>query len=128
MIVADIGKKKLCFVKDLFKEGCTDMENWGWQGKDHYAVKLGYHWLQGNNPKAAWAKVVWSRTIIPRHAFILWTFIKHRLPTKLRLSKYTLQLDTTCSFCTAAAESGIHIIYECPKTYGVRSNNGGLSL
>ena len=34
--------KKLCFVKDLFKEGCTDLVNGGWQGKDHYKVKLDY--------------------------------------------------------------------------------------
>ena len=112
-------RKKLYFVKELFKEGCTNMVNWDRQGKDHYKVKLGCHWLQGKNPKVAWAKVLWSRTIIPRHAFILWTFIKHRLPTKQRLSKYSLQLDTTCFFYNVPEESDIHIIYECPYAQDV---------
>ncbi|KAJ8432143.1 hypothetical protein Cgig2_014304 [Carnegiea gigantea] len=72
-------------------------------------------------PKVAWAKMVWSRTNIPRHAFVLWTFIQQRLPTKLRLSKFTLQLETTCSLCNTAIESDNHIIYECPYARDVRN-------
>ena len=57
--------------------------------------------------------MVWSRTIIPRHAFTLWLFINNRLPTKMRLKNYTLQLDTTCPRCGQAQENDVHIIYDC---------------
>ena len=60
-----------------------------------------------------WAKVVWSRTIIARHAFVLWTFLNNRLSTKQRLNKFSMQLDTTCPRCSIAQESDLHTIYEC---------------
>ncbi|KAJ8434551.1 hypothetical protein Cgig2_001183 [Carnegiea gigantea] len=52
-----------------------------------------------------WAKVVWARPNIPRHAFISW----HRLPTKLRLAKP--QQDTRHAFCNTEPEDETHHFY-----------------
>ena len=105
--------KKLCFIKELFKEGVTNREAWDWQGQSQYRVQQGYKWLQGNPPKISWAKLVWSRANIPRHAFVLWIFLTERLPSKMRLNKF-IQLDVSCPRCHNAQESDMHIIYDCP--------------
>ncbi|KAJ8420726.1 hypothetical protein Cgig2_010421 [Carnegiea gigantea] len=62
--------RKICYVKELFKKGCTNPLTWEWQGDSHYEVNKGYQWQMGNNVKVAWAKLIWGRSLIPRHVFI----------------------------------------------------------
>ncbi|KAJ8419350.1 hypothetical protein Cgig2_015351 [Carnegiea gigantea] len=71
-------------------------------------------------PKVPWAKVIWTGTVIPRHAFISWTFLLQRLPTKHRISRFSPLLDTSCSFCNVAEETDQHIIYECAYATEIR--------
>ena len=57
---------------------------------------------------------MWSRVSIPRHAFITWVAIQHRLPTKKRLSRFMQQLDLQCPLCQAAEEDDHHLFQVCP--------------
>ncbi|KAJ8428966.1 LOW QUALITY PROTEIN: hypothetical protein Cgig2_003297 [Carnegiea gigantea] len=59
----------------------------------------GYQWQIGRQQKVPWPKLIWARTLIPRHAFILWIFTHHKLPIKARLRKYMMQPDIQCSLC-----------------------------
>ncbi|KAJ8419242.1 hypothetical protein Cgig2_001643 [Carnegiea gigantea] len=53
--------------------------------------------------KVNWAMLVWARTVIPRHAFIVWVLIQHRLPTKTRLAKIAkIEKTITCAVITVA--------------------------
>ena len=67
----------------------------------------------GDNGKVTWAKLIWARSNIPRHAFISWVFIQHRLPTKMRLNKYLPQREITCTICNTVAEDETHLFFEC---------------
>ena len=51
---------------------------------------------------------VWARASIPRHAFTTWVFVQHRLPTKMRLHKYTPQPNLRCFLCNSADEDDVH--------------------
>lgn len=102
--------RKLYSIKEIFKQGITSTTSWEWQGKAHYTVKEGYLWLLGQHTKASWARMAWTRTIIPRHAFILWVLLHHRTPTKVILAKFIGGRDMTCSLYQAAPEDEVHLL------------------
>ena len=62
----------------------------------------------------SWSNLIWTRISIPRHAFIAWILIQHRLPTEARLSKFRPQTDTNCPFCQGAEEDDRHLFFTCP--------------
>jgi len=75
-------------------------------------VSKGYSWKQ-TNTKVAWDKIIWARSVCPRHSLIAWIFIQNRLPTKMRLHKFALQPDSQCVLCKSAVEDSSHLFYEC---------------
>lgn len=81
--------KKVCQVKDLLKEACTQPRSWELAGGEDYKVSQGYLWLRGNNDqeKKEWSYPIWDRTNIPRHSFLSWVCALNRLPTKMRLAR-----------------------------------------
>ncbi|KAJ8427233.1 LOW QUALITY PROTEIN: hypothetical protein Cgig2_023070 [Carnegiea gigantea] len=82
-------------------------------GSPHYKVKQGYKWLMRGHEKVEWAKVIWARTNIPRHAFVNWVYIQYKLPTKIRLNKHCHQEDITYPLCKTAAEDDQHLFLCC---------------
>jgi len=48
--------------------------------REVYRVTEEYNWLLQETKKPKWAKLVWSRTCIPRHSFTMWLFMQSRLP------------------------------------------------
>ncbi|KAJ8427228.1 LOW QUALITY PROTEIN: hypothetical protein Cgig2_028752 [Carnegiea gigantea] len=105
--------RKICYVKEVFKKECTNQNTWEWRGQEAYTLKEGYKWLLGDAPRVSWTRAVWTRTHIPRHAFISWILMHHRLPTKKRISKFKESHDTACDMCNASEEDDDHIIFQC---------------
>ncbi|KAJ8431470.1 hypothetical protein Cgig2_033984 [Carnegiea gigantea] len=104
--------RKICFIKELFKEGSTSPPHWNWLGKPEYTVSTGYKWLMGDQSKVTWARIPWIRIVIPRYGFIVWVLLQHRLPTKAKLSKYITDMDTLCPLCHQAIEEDPHLFYD----------------
>ena len=104
--------KKICSIKELFRKGCTPHSSWDFLGQPKYTVKSGYSWLKGGE-KVPWANLVWSRVSLPRHAFVTWVAIQHRLPTKDQLSRFVQQLDKQCNLCRNAEEDAPHLFQHC---------------
>ena len=104
--------KRICFIKELFKEGCSNGE-WKWQGHHNYTVQSGYKWLMGVKDKVKWASIPWTRTVQSRHGFTVWLLFHHRLPTKVKLSKHIPQQDQTCALCNQKDEDDIHLFLRC---------------
>ena len=100
--------KKICNVKKKIHPAVGR-----WQGNPGYSVKEGYAWLMRDHCKVNWAKLIWAQTSIPRHAFITWVFIQHRLPIEKRLSKFSSQWDHTCGLCDNAEEDDWHLFFLC---------------
>ncbi|XP_013601463.1 PREDICTED: uncharacterized protein LOC106308905 [Brassica oleracea var. oleracea] len=60
-----------------------------------------------------WARSVWFRGAIPRQAFIMWLANLNRLPTKVRLASWGLNIQTVCCFCNTHDETRDHLFLEC---------------
>ena len=106
-----LALEKICFTKEFFKAD-NNPSQWIWLTGQRYTVNLGYRWQLGDKPKIPWARLVWARSLIPRHAFITWIFAHRRLPTKSRLARFQQQ-DTTCSMCHNEEEDDQHLFFNC---------------
>jgi len=91
--------KKICKTKELFKEIYPNPPTWEWKGRGPYKVTKGYSWSMGDRAKVTWAKIIWARPTVPRHAFILWVFLHHKLLTLQRLTTFDPQRESTCHLC-----------------------------
>lgn len=60
-----------------------------------------------------WAKLVWSASNMPRHAFIFWLAVHDRLRTKKKLHQWGIANSDSCVFCNAEREEVDHLFFEC---------------
>ncbi|KAJ8424331.1 hypothetical protein Cgig2_003526 [Carnegiea gigantea] len=104
--------KKICSTKETFKPDCHNSHDWQFQGRNVFKVSTGYQWLV-EGTKVSWDKVVWARASIPRHAFITWVYVQHRLPIKARLNRFIPQSDLQCLLCNNTIEEDTHLFTEC---------------
>ncbi|KAJ8423397.1 hypothetical protein Cgig2_029107 [Carnegiea gigantea] len=95
--------KKICSTKETFKPGYHNSHDWQFQGRNLVECT-----------KVSRDKVVWARASIPRHAFITWVYVQHRLPTKARLNRFIPQSDLQCLLCNNVVEEDTHLFTECP--------------
>ena len=75
---------------------------------------------KGSCERGPWAKLIWARLNIPKHAFIYWVLIHHRLPTKQRLAKFLPPTETLCVLCSAEEEEEeeeAHLLYNYSYSY-----------
>ncbi|KAJ8429362.1 LOW QUALITY PROTEIN: hypothetical protein Cgig2_033194 [Carnegiea gigantea] len=106
--------KKIVAIKELFKQGVSQSATWTWQGNSGFSIKNGYTWLLGDLTYKEWHRVIWARTVTPRHAFIMWILIHHRVPVKSRLARFIAKIsDCACVMCNAAEEDSNHLFFQC---------------
>ena len=106
--------KKIVSTKEVFKQEISQQAGWTWQGNATYTISKGYNWLLGGLDIKRWSKIVWARTVTPRHAFILWVTMHDKLPVKSRLMRFTNKIDDpTCVLCNAEAEDADHLFFQC---------------
>ena len=61
-----------------------------------------------------WGKIIWARTITPRHAPTAWFFMHQRLPVKCRLARFSSQnAGLECALCEAEEEDFDHLFFWC---------------
>ena len=106
--------KKLCRVKQVFKSGCDPENPWRWLGGKDYTARGGYDWQLHNAERVRWDKLIWARLSFPRHSFIMWIFIHHRMPTKIQLLKFQPQENLSCALCNSTEEDEQHLYIGCP--------------
>ncbi|XP_075091626.1 uncharacterized protein LOC142171820 [Nicotiana tabacum] len=104
-----LHKLKLCMV-NWYRNGKYSLNA---NGK--YSVMQGYLKLIGDTPKMDIVELVWNRSSLPKHRFILWLAVQGRLLTKERMLTMGLQCEnTTCVLCNGAGmESAIHLFSNC---------------
>nr|GFA58358.1 hypothetical protein [Tanacetum cinerariifolium] len=69
--------------------------------------------LVEEKPMVAWHKLVWFSQNIPRHAFMLWLAVNHRLKTLDRINVWQKNVVNKCSLCEVGSESHNHLFFEC---------------
>jgi len=61
-----------------------------------------------------WSKVIWAKVVTPRHAFIMWIFMYHRVLIKCKMARFTNQItDLRCEWCNEAAEDTDNMFFQC---------------
>ncbi|XP_010490346.1 PREDICTED: uncharacterized protein LOC104768113 [Camelina sativa] len=95
------------------------------QGMDSYDWVVQDHICEGFSSSRTWASVrpraalvdwfhtVWYKGAIPKHAFNMWVTNLNRLPTKVRLAHWGLNINTTCDLCSSQLESRDHLMLHC---------------
>ncbi|GFZ01947.1 hypothetical protein Acr_15g0005560 [Actinidia rufa] len=108
--------KQLAQIRDkiVSEEGsCSaaldQMQLWIALGK--FNVKASYEFFRPKGMKVHWNKIVWHRSLQPKHSFILWLSLKERLLTREKLVDQIE--DTSCILCGDPVESVSHLFFRC---------------
>lgn len=88
-----------------------DSYSWGAEGSkgNYFSTKKTWELLR----PTPWAKAVWPKYMVSRHAFTFWTTNLDRLPTKVRLNAWGINVPNTCSLCNSHPESRDHLFLHC---------------
>jgi len=72
-------------------------------------------WLHLNpmGTRVDWFQAVWFKGRIPKHAFVTWVTMRHRLHTRDRLLSWGLNVPSACLLCSLEDESRQHLFFEC---------------
>ncbi|XP_013617203.1 uncharacterized protein LOC125582245 [Brassica napus] len=95
-----------------------DSYHWCVDGRDIMGFSSSKTW-EALRPRATpkdWFKEIWFSGAIPRQAFMMWLANYNRLPTKVRMSSWGLNVQTACCFCNNNEESRDHLFLSCPYT------------
>ncbi|XP_056698296.1 uncharacterized protein [Spinacia oleracea] len=79
-----------------------------------YSVKLVYNKLIDAKPMVHWDKMVWNRLTVPKHRFISWLAIQHRLQTTAKMARIEVSSTSDCLLCGQAPEDHEHLFFKCP--------------
>ncbi|KAL4383402.1 hypothetical protein GQ457_15G010210 [Hibiscus cannabinus] len=60
-----------------------------------------------------WHKLIWFALHIPKHAVIAWMTILNRLPSKDRLIRMGIEVDSVCVNCGVETETRSHLFFTC---------------
>ncbi|XP_038997435.1 uncharacterized protein LOC120122384 [Hibiscus syriacus] len=69
--------------------------------------------VRDSRSKVSWHKIIWFPMHIPKFSMISWMAILDRLPTRDRLSRMGIVIDTQCVLCNVAIESRNHLFVDC---------------
>lgn len=90
-----------------------------------FTVKSGYHFersLQDQDVRSIhgwfWNKL-WGAKTTPRSKLLIWRVCHKALPIKPGLRSRGFYLDQGCSVCLKEAESGTHVLHDCPMAMDV---------
>lgn len=95
------------------------------QVEDHYAWEVEGTELQSFSTSKTWNVVrnraveqgwtqsIWFKGHVPRHAFTAWIAQQNRLPTRMRLANWGMNVSPSCCLCNRADETRTHLLLNC---------------
>lgn len=84
------------------------------QASNVFSASKTWRHLNPTGPKVGWYDAIWFKGRIPKHAFISWVNVRHRLHTRDRLIRWGLNVPSTCLLCNSFDESRQHLFFDCP--------------
>ena len=82
-----------------------------WASNNEIKSKLAYDYFRQKTTKLVWPKMVWHKSITPKHSFMLWLGLKDRLLTKDKLQG--IIEDQICPMCRIEDETVNHLFFQC---------------
>lgn len=61
----------------------------------------------------AWSKLVWFKGCVPKHAFNMWVANLNRLPMRVRLVSWGMNIPKECCLCSRLEETRDHLFITC---------------
>lgn len=73
-------------------------------------------WNHLNPPgiKVDWSNSIWFKGRIPKHAFVAWVNMRHRLPTRDRMLSWGVTVPPLCLLCNVHDETRQYLFFDCP--------------
>ncbi|KAG2247093.1 hypothetical protein Bca52824_086721 [Brassica carinata] len=95
--------------------GGSDSYWWSVEGSTttSFSTKLTWEKLRTAAPPQRWAKAIWYKGHIPKHAFTFWVAHLNRLPTRERTARWGTNAPSLCCICGSAVESRSHLFIHC---------------
>lgn len=78
-----------------------------------FSSSLTWEQLRPTSQYQPWAKIVWFKGYIPKHAFTFWVSHLDRLPVRSRLAKWGITTDISCCLCNQQSETRDHLLLHC---------------
>lgn len=70
-----------------------------------FSTKRTWNLIRPVAPTKQWAKIIWFKGFVSRHAFNLWTAHLDRLPTRSRLANWGMNIPVMCCLCNLLMET-----------------------
>lgn len=83
------------------------------QASGFFSASKTWRHLNPVGPKVDWHDAIWFKGRIPKHAFISWVNVRHRLHTRDRLLRWGLNVPSLCLLCNIFDESRQHLFFDC---------------
>lgn len=78
-----------------------------------FSVTKTWEALRPRDSEKQWARSVWFKGAVPKHAFHMWVSHLNRLPTRSRLAAWGHIQASDCCLCTIEAETRDHLFLTC---------------
>lgn len=69
--------------------------------------------VRNRESEKPWARSIWFKGHLPRHAFTSWVIYQDRLPTRSRLVKWGMNISSACCLCDTSEENRTHLFLNC---------------
>lgn len=64
-------------------------------------------------------KVIWNIKVPPKVLHVLWRLCKDILPTRVKLRRRGIGVETDCLCCGFYKEDAAHVLFQCPTAVSV---------
>ncbi|KAL1203942.1 putative ribonuclease H protein [Cardamine amara subsp. amara] len=78
-----------------------------------FSTKIAWEHMRPTATKPSWAKAVWFKGHVPKHAFTFWTANLNRLPVRARLVTWGMNISPLCCLCNQQLETRDHLFLHC---------------
>lgn len=84
------------------------------EGKQvHFSTRQVWNDISTHLPRQPWCLLIWNSHFIPRHFFITWLAIHHKLMTQDKMRSWRNHEELTCSLCNRTMDSHEHLFLQC---------------
>ncbi|XP_020681050.1 uncharacterized protein LOC110098531 [Dendrobium catenatum] len=90
-----------------------------WKEKNCFHFKLFIKEFYSDYNDCSWAKLVWHKKYVLKHAVFVWLALRDGLKTADALRMRHILVPKTCSLCHTCDESTAHIFFECSFSFSI---------
>ena len=92
-----------------------------WLAAAHFQFTCKDSWqvIRDRKAEVIWWKLVLFPKLVPKHAFVSWLAVSHKLTTRDRLASWGYPRNILCTFFTNKMESRNHLYFVCPFTFRI---------